>query len=192
MERWGRIAPGISSLWPGLPQLWRFGSIWGLIQALGFAMLLQLTVFTTLIWPETISPVSRGVVWFCVLGFWLLFAAPGFGHALAVLWGQAASVDREHLFRSGQREYLRGNWLSAERLLRQSLDMDAGDVEARLTLTSLYRRIGRVGEARQQLDRLIESYGSEHSCRQASKASMVGCARCTVATNANCKAKPQS
>ncbi len=161
MERWGRIVPCMLSLWPGLPQLWRFGSISGLIQALSFAFLLQLTVFTTLIWPETIGPLSRGVVWFCVFGFWLLFAAPGCGHAMAVCWGQSTSVDHEHLFRTAQREYLRGSWPAAERSLRQLLGLDAGDVEARLMLTSLYRRIGRVAEARQELDRLVETYGSE-------------------------------
>ena len=160
VDRWSRIAPCFLALWPGLPKLWWFGSLMGLAQALGFALLLQLTVFTTFIWPETIGSLSRAVVWFCVLGFWLLFAAPVFGRATAVLSGGFAVGDREHLFRDAQREYLKGNWLQAERVLRRLLELDAGDVDSRLLLATLYRRVGRLAAAGEEMGRLAESHGS--------------------------------
>jgi len=161
MDRWGRLKPCVMAIWPGLPRLWREGSVLGLIQALGFALLLQLAVFTTLIWSETIRPVSRGVVCFCVLGFWLLFALPAVSRALAVFGGGFAVHDREHLFQVAQREYLRGNWLQAERSLRQLLESDAGDVDARLMLSTLYRHVGRLSAASEQLGVLAESHGSD-------------------------------
>lgn len=160
-DRAGRAVPCLLSLWPGLPQLWRQGSWLGLAQSLAFAFLLQLTVLTSLLWPESVSWVSRAVVWFCVIGFWLLFAAPGFGRALAAWRGGFSSVDSEHLFVAAQREYLRGNWHQAEQLLAELLGKDSGDVDARFLLASLYRHAGRQVAAKENLDRLVESHGSE-------------------------------
>jgi hypothetical protein len=120
-----------------------------------------MSVFTTLIWPESVGPLSRAVVWFCVLGFWLLFAAPEFGRAASVFAGGFSTADREHLFIGAQREYLRGNWFQSERMLQQLLELDAGDVDARFLMASLNRHTGRLTAAAEQLSRLIESPGSD-------------------------------
>ena len=155
--RRGRLLPCFVSLWPGLPRLWRHGSWIGLAQALAFAFLLQVTVFTSLIWPESLGMAAMAVVWFCVLGFWALFAAPVFMRALAAWRGGFSTVDFEHLFIAAQGEYLRGNWHQAERNLTRLLSLDSGDVDARLMLASLFRHAGRPVAAKEQLDRLVES-----------------------------------
>lgn len=155
--RKGRALPCFMSLWPGLPGLWRHGSWIGLLQALAFAFLLQVTVFTSLIWPESLGMAANAVVWFCVLGFWVLFAAPVFMRALAAWRGGFSTANFEHLFIAAQREYLRGNWHQAERNLTRLLSHDSGDVDARLMLASLFRHAGRPVAAKEQLDLLVES-----------------------------------
>jgi len=164
MDRWGRITTCITSLWPGLPRLWLHGSLFGLFEALTFAMLLQIAVVTTVIWPESIGLTSRTVVWFCVLGFWLIFAAPSFWHAVTVLagsWSGEPVDHREDLFRRAQREYLCGEWFQAERLLNELLGIDAGDSETRLLLATLHRHVGRWQAAKEELDRLDATAGGE-------------------------------
>lgn len=157
MDRWGRVASCLGSLWPGLPRLWRHGSLVGLFEALTFAMLLQVAIVTTVIWPETIGLTPRVVVWFCVVGFWLIFAARAFSHSLVILSGGFAAdttAEREDLFRQAQREYLRGEWFQSERLLNELLGLDAGDSDARLLLATLHRHVGRWDAAKEELDRL--------------------------------------
>ena len=137
--------------WPGLPGLWYRGELRGLALALIFGVLLQAAIFTNLIWPELLHPASGVVVCFGAALFWL-----------SVVWGQWAQIpaaetrhaeaDTEHLFRSAQDEYLKGNWFQAETLWRRLLDTNAEDVEARLYLVSLYRRIGHSERALSELE----------------------------------------
>lgn len=155
MDRRGRATSCLMALWPGLPPLWVRGCWRGMCQAVGFSILLQLTILTTVIWPESLTLVSRVVVWFCAVGFWSVFAAPEFGQAMAG-WsrGFRAAAAQEPLFHEAQREYLRGNWHRAEKLVRRLLDSDRADLEARLLLATLYRRVGRLEAAGQELDRV--------------------------------------
>lgn len=164
MDRWGRVSSCAASVWPGLPRLWRHGSMLGLLEALTFAILIQVAIITTVIWPETISPASRTVVWLGVACFWLVFAAPTLWHAARVLSGNVSAdsaVRREDLFHQSQREYLRGEWTLAEQSLLRLLGLDAGDCEARLLLATLHRHTGRWDSARNELDRLEETAGGE-------------------------------
>ena len=156
----GRALPCLMSVWPGLPQLWQSGKWTGMVKALAFAFLLQVTVVTTLIWPESIGWGARAVVWFCVIGFWLLFAAPRFAQAWSDWRGGYSLANFEHLFIAAQREYLKGNWHKAERKLAKLLELDSGDVDARLMLASLFRHAGRREAAKQHLDRLVQSPNS--------------------------------
>lgn len=165
MDRWNRFSSCAAALWPGLPRLWRHGSMFGLLEALTFAVLLQVAIVTTVIWPETVTLASRTVVWFGVAFFWLIFAAPKVWYTAKVMAGRPASdsaIHREDLFRRSQREYLGGEWSQAEQSLLALLGTDAGDCEARLLLASLYRHIGRWEQARDELDRLEATAGSDH------------------------------
>jgi len=66
-----------------------------------------------------------------------------------------ANEGRKHLFRVAQTEYLRGNWFQAETTLKRLLDTDYGDVEARLLLATLLRRVQQPRSAGKQLE-LVE------------------------------------
>jgi hypothetical protein len=146
--------------WPGLAELWTGGSLRGLTIAVIFGVVLQLAMVASLLWPGWLGPLSRTVVWFCVVGFWCIGAAEGFARACG--WGgpRGTGIDVEHLFQTAQREYLRGEWQEAERLLVQILAADAGDVDARILLAMVYRRSDRLGPARKQLRQLSAMEGA--------------------------------
>src|SRR5665213_873096 len=95
-------------LWPGLPQLWRRGDWSGLALALGFSLLLNLVLLTTLVWTELVSPPVEKTAWMALGGVWL---------ASAVLsWRslrrspQLKRGTNQDLFPQAIREYLKGNW----------------------------------------------------------------------------------
>jgi len=60
----------------------------------------------------------------------------------------------DRLFREAQRQYLIGDWVRCEQLLRQLLKRDKRDIEARLMLATLWRHLDRAEEAARQLHRL--------------------------------------
>ena len=55
------------------------------------------------------------------------------------------------LFNQAQTEYLKGNWEPAKQLLTQQIENESRDIESRLLLATLNRRIGELDEAAQQL-----------------------------------------
>lgn len=153
MASWSRVYKPLMCLWPGLPNLWtgRFG---GLVAALLFAAILQTAIIVCLIWPDLLTASGRLVVCFGVALYWLAFAVPQ-----ALQLAQASRMESrpdlsEHLFQSAQTEYLRGNLFQAEQLLNQLLEQCPTDFEAKLYLTTLYRRINRFDEALAGLEEL--------------------------------------
>ncbi len=139
-------------LWPGLLPLWQRGAWSGLALAIGFSLLLNLTVATTWLWTEMVSPAVRSLAWLVVGGIWLVSLVASRG------WWQAPPLPEgpttEALFQSAMLEYLRGHWLEAETRLRQLLSRNSQDAEARLMLATLFRHAGRWEEARRELARL--------------------------------------
>jgi hypothetical protein len=154
-------------LWPGLPHLWIAGSWAGLILALSFTVLFNLLLLTTLVWTEWLPPRVQlacgailGVIWLAALletrRELQRIAAQRDEQAdenvSPTNHSQESDVDR--LFRQSQVAYLGGNWLVAERTLRELLRLDRGDIEAQLLLATMWRHTGRPADARRQLDRL--------------------------------------
>ena len=149
------------NLWPGLPDAWLRGRIEGLLIALGFALVLEIALLTSFVWPLWFGPFTRTVVWFCVAVYWLI------GTVSAVIRGAhnfGNASGRLGLFRQAQAEYLNGNWFGAERLLQQLLGTDETDADVRLMLATLYRRIRRWDAARRQLS-LVTTYDHEGKWR---------------------------
>jgi hypothetical protein len=136
---------------PGLVRLWREGHPASLAVAVGFTALVNAALLATVVWPQSVTVWTRALLW-C---------------AVAAVWGGGALWDRHRrtarqgvpaegaadLFSAVCREYLKGQWDSAERTARQ-LVRSRHDAEARLLLATLLRRTGRVREARRQLRRL--------------------------------------
>lgn len=148
------LVDGLLCLWPGLRGLWRHGRLSGLVVALLFAAILQTAVLTSLIWPDLIGAAARAVVCFSVVLFWLVFAVPELAQSAVFRRLSVESVDREHLFQSAQREYLKGNWFQAETLFERLIRLDAQDVEARFYLATMNRHIDRIDEAQRKLEEL--------------------------------------
>jgi len=148
MTRWA------SCLWPGLPQLWR-GSWSGLVLAMTFGVLLNVVLVTSFGWTELVAPAARATSWAVLAAFWAVATAVSY-RAIGRPRAEPEEVTAEGdlLLVEAQGEYLRGNWLDAERLLRQLLRNSNSDVDARLMLATLLRHTRRLDEARLELDRL--------------------------------------
>jgi hypothetical protein len=170
-----RRAHWAAYLWPGLPHLWISGSWAGLALALGFTVLLNVLILTTLVWPEWLAPrvklacaISAGLVWIAALvetrNELRRLALeresqdqkpPGQTNETEDLETQAVTGGRaDALFSLAQKQYLRAEWSDAERSLRSLLKLDKEDVEANLLLASIHRRVGRTSDARRRLQRL--------------------------------------
>ncbi len=66
----------------------------------------------------------------------------------------------EDLFARAQGEYLKGNWFECEVAINRLLEEKPDDVDARLLLASLLRRLGHGEEARQRLRELATLEGA--------------------------------
>lgn len=145
----------LTCFWPGLAELWLAGCWSGLFQAVGFAILLNGALATTLVWTELLSAEVRFAGWTAVVTLWLMGVWSAWRSTLA-----RREPDGD-LFSSALSEYLQGNWFAAEAMLERLVTADARDIEARLLLATLLRRTGRPSEARAALDKLSRSQGAE-------------------------------
>lgn len=140
-------------LWPGLPQLWLYGSWSGLALAIGTAAVLDLLLLISFGWSELIGPGMRNAVWASFGMFWVFGA----------IWSarqcrrrdRAGKLDlREDLFGEALDHYLKGDYYQAEHVLEGLLQRNLRDVDARLMLATLMRHTDRFDEAAHQLDTL--------------------------------------
>lgn len=155
-----RLARWITLLWPGLTQLWLSGAWWGLAIGCSFAWLANLAILCTCDWTELVSPAARMGVWVLLGLVWVASVVLSFRQLLGLAPANAAEK-AEDLFRRAGREYLRGNWIEAERLLGRVIQLNRHDVDARLMLASLLRRTGQTAEAAQCLRQLEAVDGAE-------------------------------
>lgn len=150
----GRM-PWATYLWPGLPQICRFGSWPGLGLAIGFAVLLNLALAATLVWDGLFTPGARKLIWAAVAITWV-------GSAVAA----RLRKDPGPLGPDGDpyphalEQYLRGNWFEAEQILARLVERNPRDLEARLMWASVLAHTGRHQEAARQVDCLERLEGS--------------------------------
>lgn len=154
------------ALWPGLARLWLRGEVLGLVTAVAFATALNFALITTFVWPQLLTRqlppwAVPAMAWIVVVWFWVAGLRTGGALAAAAartsIPGDAESLTQ---FRQAQLEYLKGHWIEAESQLLQLLARTPGDLEARLLLASVQRRMGRADEAKQSLQKLAELNGS--------------------------------
>lgn len=154
-------------LWPGLPHLWVRGSLAGLTLALAFSVLLNVLVLATLVWPAWLESRLKFACAGTAVALWLaaLWETRGELRRLAAERQKAddaepAETDRtttvpnDSLLREAQTSYLRGDWLTAERRLREAIRRDRDDFEARFWLVSVLRTAGRHRHAERLLRRV--------------------------------------
>ena len=145
--------PWITFLWPGFPQLWTRGSWVALAVAAGSGIILNAALLGSLVWRELLPGEVRSALW---LAIGLIWAA---GALYSVFFEPDFPLhhvfdDAEDPFPKAVVEYLKGNWYEAERTLTSLLRRDVRDVQSRLLLAALLRRVGRLEEAGRQLDML--------------------------------------
>jgi hypothetical protein len=142
--------------WPGLPWLWLRGSRAGLVLALAFAVALDVGIVTTFIWPDLVELPVTFAVWAGVCVIWLastVSAAAAFPPRL----GWPAAEDVDPIFVQARNAYLARDWLTAETRLRDLLRLAPTDGEAQLLFATLLRRVGRLAEAQDALEKLSAS-----------------------------------
>ncbi len=146
----------LTLLWPGLPWLWLRGSMAGLVLALAFAVVLDVAIVATWIWTELFETSFA-------LGLWAATAAIWFGGTVSALSAfpppipAARDAAADLLFVTARDAYLARDWLAAETKLRSLLVLSPVDGEAQLLLATLLRRVGRVRESRDALEKLARS-----------------------------------
>jgi hypothetical protein len=152
----------IVRFWPGAERFQREGRLDGLVQAVVFSLLLNVSFFSVFIWPDALSIIARTVVCLAVAGFWIVCRPWKSGASSApARVGSQDDFPAAYLFQAAQREYLIGNWFQAEKLLRQLLQSTPHDIPARLRLAAVYRRVGRREDAARELEILSEMAGAD-------------------------------
>lgn len=146
----------LTLVWPGLPWAWLRGSRAGIIVALAYSIALDAGIVTTFIWPDLVELPVTIAVWAGVAVIWLastVSAAAAFPPPLA----RPAPADVDPLFVKARDAYLARDWVAAESRLRELLILAPTDGEAQLMLATLLRRVGRLSEATDALEKLSAS-----------------------------------
>jgi thioredoxin-like negative regulator of GroEL len=123
--------------------------------ALGFALLVNLLLLTSLVWTELLGTGFVGtslllVAWLAAAVFWSVSVASSFRWCRQHR-GKSAIQPAEDLFPLALGEYIQGNWFQVEVFCNQLLARDPRDAEAKLLLASTCRQTGKFDEAREKL-----------------------------------------
>jgi hypothetical protein len=154
-----RRMPWTTYLWPGLAQLWEYGSWSGLALAVGMAAVLDVLLLVSFGWSELIGQGLRTALWVAFAAGWL-FAA---GWSMRQCGRRAAigsDGPHEDVFSKAVDHYLKGDYFQAEQVLEGLLRQNIRDLDARLMLATLLRHAGRFDEATGQLDTLARFEGA--------------------------------
>jgi len=148
-----RRMPWTTYLWPGLPQIWLFGEWPGLGLALAAACVLDVLLVVSFGWSELIDRHWRIALWGAFAAAWVAAAAWSVGYCRRR--AETCNLPSEQdSFGAAVEQYLKGNHYEAEQILGGLLRRNARDIEARLMLATLLRRVGRRDEAARHLDAL--------------------------------------
>ncbi len=130
--------------------MWWRGSFAGLLVAVSFASLVNLTIVVSFIWPELVGTAVPTLGWLAVAAVWCSALIRSFRHLPQASADDPPNADVD-LFVQAQVEYLRGHWLETEALLRRQLELQPGDAESMLLLATLYRHRHRCDDADAEL-----------------------------------------
>ena len=136
--------------------LWLRGSMAGLVLALAFAVVLDLAIVATWVYAEFCDLQIALGLWAAAAAVWLVAtvsAVSAFPPPIPTTRDAAADA----LFVAARDAYLSRDWLAAETKLRSLLVVAPTDGEAQLLLATLLRRVGRLKEAREALEKLSRS-----------------------------------
>ena len=147
--------PLILCCWPGLAHLWLRGDWSSLFVAIVFSLMLNLALVSTFVWPALLDPSFTLVAWPLIICVWITSAWLSYRLlGRDSVESDTVEDDQDSLFIQAQTQYLKGDWKQAEVLLLRQLNSHVRDIEARLLLATIFRRMGRMRKAAQQLDAL--------------------------------------
>jgi len=146
-----RRMPWTTYAWPGLPQLWLYGSWSGLALAIGAATALDILLVTSFGWSELIDRNWRITIWTTFASVWLAAIAWSIRQCRDEAGARGLDAKGD-LFAKALDHYLQGDYYQTEQILENLLRRNARDLEARLMLATLLRHVGRLDEAERQLD----------------------------------------
>ena len=157
--RWG---PVLMCCWPGLARLWLRGQWSSLLMAIGFAILLNLALVSTFLWPSSLGETFPLVAWPMIIIVWSASAWVACKSSPDVMavgrqprQNQVETTDT--LFNQAQREYLKGHWTEAESILSRRLESEPRDMESRLLYATMLRHMRRLDDAREEL-KLLQKF----------------------------------
>ena len=139
-------------LWPGLAGLWLRGQWSSLVLAVGFALLLNLALAGSFLWPDLPGSRFSLVAWPILATGWIL--------SFVLSWkaldrwsagDETVAPGDDTLFIQAQTEYLKGDWELCQQFLVRRLHQQPRDLESRLLLATVLRRCGEIEAAREQL-----------------------------------------
>lgn len=148
-----RIPYVLLCLWPGLSPVWLLGSGMGLIVSIGFTLAFNLALVATFAWSEWVGSSACAVGWGGLAVLWIVSVIVS-RIRLAKLLLSSDPGAQQDLLRQAQSEYLIENWEACESNLKRLLRANPQDVEAQLTLATVYRRTQRSAEAHAGLRQL--------------------------------------
>jgi hypothetical protein len=140
-----------------LPALWRDGSWRALGVAIVFGAALNVLLAVTLVWHEAAPAAVKWPAWCVLAGAWFVSAVVswrGCAERTAAAAAKTCKDSPQDLYPAALNEYLKRNFVAAERLLVEQLGADSRDCAAGLLLATLWRRTDRAIEARDELQRL--------------------------------------
>ncbi|MGQ9760391.1 MAG: tetratricopeptide repeat protein [Thermogutta sp.] len=140
-------------LWPGTAPLLVRPTIVGWLGSAAMAVVFHLALAATILWPEWLSPVERGLLWAALGVAWL----SGVAWSYELVRGRSKRDPRDtspDSFPQAMHAYLAGNLAHAESLVRAILRKSPRDVEAALLLATIWRRRGQLDAAEKLLRNL--------------------------------------
>ena len=162
--------------WPGLARLWLRGTWSSLTLAIGFSVLLNAAMVATFVWPTLLGETFPVIAWSAIAVIWICstlvsYRMVGVWSSPPVMAAEAKVVNNDDflsekecdtLFNRAQGEYLKGNWIEAEALLKRQLSNKERDVESRLLLATLFRHTKQLDFAENELDTMLGFDDSVH------------------------------
>jgi hypothetical protein len=148
-------------LWPGLPRLWMRGSWTSLIVAILAAAALGTALVLSFGWSELLGPNARMALWGSLGAVWFTAAAIAVARRKALTPTAETTAPQAEHFSQALECYLQGDWFQAERKLAEDLAYNERDIESRLLLATMLRRLRRFDEAERHLNLLVKLDGAE-------------------------------
>lgn len=141
-------------IWPGLVRLWLKGDFFSLLVASSFALLLNLSLLSTFVWTQWLGEYFPAISWPVLLAFWVGSLIVSRRALVEFESNTATHKHSDALFIAAQTEYLKKNWIEAEALLTRRLRNSPRDIESRILLASVLRRLQRFDQAKKHLIQL--------------------------------------